>query len=282
MDMIERGDLHQIQRTGLEILDAFVAICSQHHLRYYLNAGTLLGAVRHQGFIPWDDDIDVCMPRSDYESFLKHAEKELPSHLRPVWFRNQDRNEHPQYHCQIVDLNVPVIQHIAEEPRKTWAWIDVFPLDGMPEGRLRRKAHGMYLLYRRARIQLSMFERNVNVKKSRRPWHEKAVIALYRTTGIGKRSDPFKMMEKLDRALKRYPETEYPIWINLMGAYKLKESFPADAYGQGTRCQFEGRTVTGPEKTDLILRTIYGDYMTPRPPEQDETHLLEILKTDKK
>lgn len=274
-------DIRRLQQAELEIFDAFTAICRKHNLQYFLNAGTLLGAVRHQGFIPWDDDMDICMPRTDYERFLGYAQKELPSRLRPIWFRNQAREELPQFHCQIVNLSFPIIQRIAEQPRKTYAWIDVFPLDGMPQNCFIRKIHGLYLLYRRARIQLSMFERNVNVKKTGRPWHERLIIRLYRITGFGRHSDPFKMMDKLERALKRFPETKYPHWVNLMGAYKLKETFPKELYGRGTVLRFEGREASGPSDADTILKTLYGDYMTPVKPKNSDDHQLFLDLTRK-
>ena len=192
-------DLRRYQLDLLEILDAFTAICREKGLRYYLNAGTLLGAVRHGGFIPWDDDIDVCMPRGDYECFLSCAP--------------------------------------------------------------------------------AMLEQNVNVHKRGRPWHERAVIALYRATGIGKGSDTFRMMEKLDRALRRCPADESPVWVNFMGAYKLKESFPADAYGAGVPCVFEGRELMIPRQSARILTQLYGDYMIPRMPSEEDSHRI-VRRTD--
>ena len=173
----------------------------------------------------------------------------------------------------------PIVRESYRIPRETFAWIDVFPLDGMPGGRLHRKLHGLELLYRRARVQLSMFEQNVNVHKRGRPWHERAVIALYRATGIGKGSDTFRMMEKLDRALRRCPADESPVWVNFMGAYKLKESFPADAYGAGVPCVFEGRELMIPRQSARILTQLYGDYMIPRMPSEEDSHRI-VRRTD--
>lgn len=273
-------ELRTLQLAELKILDEFVRICGEHQLRYYLNAGTLLGAVRHKGFIPWDDDIDLCMPRSDYERFLAVVDSSLPENMRAVHFRTQKEGELLQYSCQIIDLDVPLIQRIAGIPRETCAWIDVFPMDGMPKNGICRKIHGFHLLYRRAMMQFSMFDRNVNVKKAGRPFHERALIKLCQRTHIGKRLSPRGEMEKLDRVLKKYPDDKSVPWINFMGAYKLKETFPADFYGDGTAFEFEGRRLPGPEKAHEILTALFGDYMTLRPPAAEEGHNLEFREKE--
>ena len=73
--------VRQIQLGELSLLEKYIEICSKYNLRYYALGGTLLGAVRHKGFIPWDDDMDLGMPRKDYEKFLEICKKELPDHV---------------------------------------------------------------------------------------------------------------------------------------------------------------------------------------------------------
>ena len=268
--LLEPIDCREMQKAELKILDSFLEVCERHRFRYYLNAGTLLGAVRHQGFIPWDDDIDVCMPRPDYEQFLKYAPSELADGLRLHWFGNQARGEHLQYSGQIQDTGFPVVQMIARREKETYAWIDVFPMDGMPENPIGRKIHALHLLYLRARIQASMFDLNVNIHKKGRPFHERLAIWMITRLKWGSSGDTDALMKKLDAALKKYPADQSGLWINFMGAYKTKETVPAAVYGQGAVLPFEGRACAVPASPEVVLTRLYGDYMTPVKPDSSE------------
>ena len=122
---MDNEKLQKLQHVELDMAKAIIAICDKYHLRYYMLGGTLLGAIRHKGFIPWDDDIDLGMPRSDYEKLLEHT-NELPNNLKLVYYLNQDETR-PNYYYQIRDLNTNVVQHIANKDIQTNAWIDIFP-----------------------------------------------------------------------------------------------------------------------------------------------------------
>lgn len=124
-----KGDtkLRQLQKTELSILKRFKQICDKHHLRYYLYGGTLLGAVRHEGFIPWDDDVDVCMPYSDYEIFLNVAKKELGE---DYFLQTSESDKHFVAPFAKIRLNNSTFldSKFAKRHINHGIWIDIFPL----------------------------------------------------------------------------------------------------------------------------------------------------------
>jgi hypothetical protein len=119
----------------LDMVEVFLDICEKHHLRYFAVGGTLLGAVRHRGFIPWDDDVDLAMPRKDYERFLEVAPAMLPEHLALTNKRNEPDNPH-LYFSRIRNRNTTHITKFAQECRiNHGVFIDIFPEDGLPTGK---------------------------------------------------------------------------------------------------------------------------------------------------
>ena len=118
----------EIQEQLYRILCSFDDYCRKHEIRYYLCAGTLLGAVRHQGFIPWDDDIDVIVPRPDYMKLIECTKKEpIAEHLDFICFEN---GKFDVPHGKVIDERIAVEEEVIT--MDNFLWIDVFPVDGLP------------------------------------------------------------------------------------------------------------------------------------------------------
>ena len=129
--------LRQLQLTMLETLKVLDTFCRKHNIKYSLYAGTLLGAVRHQGFIPWDDDLDVCMSREEYDRFIALWEEE-----QPEGYILQNKENTPAYWQSFSKIRKDHTTFLQEEREAgkfhTGVFLDIFPLDRMPNGKLSR------------------------------------------------------------------------------------------------------------------------------------------------
>lgn len=260
--------LRDLQLVELEILKEFIRICKKYKLRYYCLGGTLLGAVRHKGFIPWDDDIDVGMPRPDFIKFEKIVRQELPEHLKYY-----DYKENPKYRYYVpkmTDSRVKVIDASASVETEREAWIDIFPMDGMPGNACKRKIHSTRLLIARMRLNYSMFSTNVDMKRDR-IWYEKLLIKMGTFLPVERILDTSKEFARLDRMMQKYAYDESEYVVNFMGVHKLKEMFHKKNYGKGSWYPFEDIFIWGPENYDFVLKQMYGDYMT-FPSEEERNH----------
>lgn len=251
--------LSEVQAMILDIFDPVYRFLKERNLTHYMLGGTLLGAIRHKGFIPWDDDMDLGLPRKDYDYFLAHIQEALPEHLRLETYENTPG--HHYYFSRIVDTRHAMRRLGSLEERSENVWIDIFPLDGMPNNPLTRRIHMARLLVTRALYHISCFEK-VNLKRPNRPLSERIVIRFVEITGFGRRSDTGKKLNQLDRLLRKYPLEESNYICNFMGQYKFREMFPKRWYGKGTLYPFEQYMLMGPDDYDAVLSQMYGDYMT--------------------
>lgn len=271
------GDLRKLQMVELAMLKEVVRICEKHHLTYYLSAGTFLGAVRHKGFIPWDDDADVRMPRPDYEKLLEI----LPGELRaPYTIKHflYDSSVH-RYYLRINDPRVKLKRTHSKTGEISNAWLDVFPLDGMPKNKLHNKLRQFRLLYRRMWMQISVFDEIVTLNKKRSRL-ENMIIAVVRHTPIQHWVKYDKMWKKLDKAMKACKAETAEYYVNFMGMYKFKDMIPKSVYGNGASYRFEDADFNGPEDYDAFLTKLYGDYMKLPPVETRNKHMTKIASID--
>ncbi len=264
--------LHQVD---LEIVKEVVAICEKHGFTYFMLGGTMLGAIRHKGFIPWDDDIDLGIPRKDYDRFLAIAPKELSKHLKLVNYHTD-----PEYHyyiARILDTETKVEEErIGNDNRFTNASIDIFPVDGTPNNNVLRKVYFFRVLYHRALMSLC-YKDSIDRKRPRGT-AEKVLLWVMERLPVEKMTTPYKQKEKIDKLLRKQKVEGSKFIGNIMGAYRTKEIVPAEFYGKGKMYPFEDIELRGMEMADEYLKWTYGDYMQLPPEDKRKTHfkILEI------
>lgn len=268
-------DLRRLQLAELEILKDTIRICNENNLTYYMLGGTLLGAVRHKGFIPWDDDIDIGLIRADYEKFLGIAPKQLKKGLCLQTY--QGTEEYLHYPAKVVDEQIKLLSNMTGHEQVIPAWVDIFPLDGMPNNYIQSKLHQFRLLAERAIFKFSCFDEVVSINTRNRPFVERALIWIGKHTKIGRGVDSKKQLDRIDRDLKRYSTGTSTYYINFMGAYKTKEMFPKSYYGDGKLYDFEDISIVGPINADAVLKQMYGDYMKYPPESERNKHLTEVV-----
>ena len=123
--------LEEIHKEETEILKKFISFCDENNLTYYICGGTLLGAIRHKGFIPWDDDIDVMMPRNEFEKLEKILnEKKIAENLSFISYDNG--NMHYPF-GKVINTNIKIDDSCVKDKLEQYLWIDIFPMDGIPE-----------------------------------------------------------------------------------------------------------------------------------------------------
>lgn len=266
----------KIQAIDLETFKKFKIVCESHNLRYIALGGTMLGAVRHNGFIPWDDDIDIGMPRKDYELFINKIYKELPDNYQ---IRNYKTDINYRYYItRILDLRHPIVETRNKNiEANTYVSIDIFPLDGLPSNYLVRKFHEFKIMLHRAKMSLAYF--NTIDQNRKRNNGEKFLISILTRIPVYKIFNPQKEKGKIDKLLQKYDFDKSSYFCNLMGAYRTKEVFPKSYYGKIKEYDFENTKINGVEKYDSYLKDMYGDYMSiPNSEEIDNKLHFELMK----
>lgn len=273
-------NLRKMQKAELELLKAFLKICKKHNLRYFMLGGTFLGAVRHKGFIPWDDDIDIGMPRKDYKKFISFAKTEFKDNLSILNYK--DGTSYDKYFIKIIDKNIKFKRNDSINNDKFFnLWIDIFPLDGMPMGYISFKIHQFRLLFNRLLLQYSKFKTGVNIKK-KRGFLEFLLIKFGYFVSKFIKFNTIKQLNKIDYLLTKYDYESSKFVVNFMGAYKFKEMFEKIIYEDVVEYDFEDLKLFGPRNYDLVLTQMYGNYMEPPAESQRFSHsiIFEDIKNE--
>lgn len=271
--------LNETQCYIMQVLNSVIGILDELEIPYYMQGGTMLGAIRHQGFIPWDDDVDLGIPREAYDRLLKEVSAKLPENLELRTY--EDQTDHHYYFARIVDTRYQIRRMGSLEERLENVWVDLFPLDGMPNGSIARTWHKMRLTTVRLKYHLSCFEK-VNIKRPGRPLIERMIIRFAMLTRVGKWFNTRRQLDKMDALLKKYPPEQSDWLVNFMGqtSYRFNEMFKKEVYGVRTMYPFEDMQLVGPERYDEYLRSLYGEYMIPPKESDRNAHVSELVPVE--
>lgn len=241
--------LEQMQRIELDLLVEFDKLCRQEGLRYYMDGGTLLGAMCYQGFIPWDDDIDLKMPRPDYQRFLTLGHK-LPGHI----LLEVPGKDHPGYlFTKLVDDRTVLIEE-GEAEKTTGVYLDIFPMDGHPEDEKIRKAHLARLARWNTRFHLAQtgFSRLCQASSPVTRLKGRLYRLLYRPAGI---------IRRLNRLAEKYPyDGARRVGLVIEGDGE-KECFPKAWLEPAVELEFEGHRFFAPPGYRAHMAKFYGDHV---------------------
>lgn len=266
--------IEDIHKIDLKILKEYLKICKKHKLKYYIIGGTFLGAVRHKGFIPWDDDMDIAMPRKDFDKFLKIANADLPKNMKLITFENDENYRY--YLPRIVDLNTKIIEKRYENTNITSnIFIDIFPIDGTPNNFILRKLYYLRILFNR--MLVSYYYIDTIDPSRKRKLYEQILIGIAKIIPTKKIINPNKVLNKIDNMLRKYKIEKSKYIGTIMGAYRTREIVPKEYFGIPSEYEFEGQKLTGPEMYDEYLTHMYGDYMK-IPDNKNENRHLDVSK----
>ena len=257
--------LQEVQKIELNLLTQFDQICRGQEFRYSLAGGSLIGAVRHQGFIPWDDDIDVIMPRPDYDRFIKYCQTEKI----PFQLMHYETDEHyNSLITKILDPKTKLVDEVTPTGLELGVNIDVFPVEGL--GRSKKEALRLYRKTEWSRELLNAaawgsFQRS----KTHRLILEPVRFVLF---VISRFISPKKLLRKVERIHRECSFDHSQFAGDVCGSYRRREIMEQPIFADYMDIPFENCYFRVMKRYHDFLTNIYGDYMMLPPPEQRKTH----------
>lgn len=250
--------LRRMQLLQLDMIKELDRVCRAHDIKYCMSYGTMIGAIRHKGYIPWDDDADISMLREEYETF-----KSVAHELDPAICYFQDHTTDPDYRWGYGKLRRTgtTFVRLGQEHLKckTGVFIDIFPLDDIPDRPLARSLHTLKCFLLRKAL-----------------WSE---VGKYSARGLERQcyrllsripvKTIFAQLEKMSSASKNHrPNRVRTLTFPLFRKNSLRKEWFLDR----KEYEFEGHLFFGPADYDGYLTSQYGDYMTPPPEHEREQH----------
>lgn len=257
--------LKEIQEIELKLLEKFDSICMQNDLRYSLGGGSLLGAIRHKGFIPWDDDIDIIMPRPDYDRFLSLCRRNDDSFSLLTY---DTCDGYYGLFAKMWDPDTIIEDEDLNLGPQIGVNIDLFPLDGL--GRTEREATRIFrkTSWKRELLTAAVWKRYFR-SKTHSFWIEPIRLLLFIYSRI---LDPKKLLRAVDEENLKHPFDQSLYAGCVCGSYRKKEIMKKSTFENYINVEFEGQLFKCIRNYDEYLTKHYGDYMRLPPEEKRVTH----------
>lgn len=260
-------EVKKLWKVQLDMLEEFMRICRKYDLRWQMNGGSLIGAMRHQGYIPWDDDLDVIMPRADYEKFAEVVQAELPEPY--VYVNDALEPEDSRGHAKIRNSNTAWL----DTNRLVWKsrcnqgiFIDIIPTDDVPKDMKKRVALLKKYAFRKELIKYTA-RRIIGSPMAR---CRKLIVRIGSTIATVLQGGHVRAVNKTEDVIRKYkfaPDEErmtgLATWCSLFKQYEKGFFRGEDVWGELIEVPFEYLMVKVPKAYDTILTTSFGDWRTP-------------------
>ena len=263
--------LHEIL---LIITDEIDKICRSNRITYSLYGGTLLGAVRHQGFIPWDDDLDIAMLREDYTRFIKVCQNELGSNFNLITYENTPEYGYNFAKVTLKGTRVKEGNYLKE--KQSEIWVDVFPLDNVPQNSFEK-----YIQKTKNYFYIKLLEERFDGLTKNEKNYKK--ILAYKMLNLINRVVSAQYIKKKNQSnCLKYDNSRTMYISSMSSSYGYdKETIPREIFDSITEYKFEDRRYLGVKNYDYWLKRVFGNYMELPPIEKRQTHgLTDVFFSD--
>lgn len=266
---MKKISIDDVKKIELDLLIQFKKFCEEEELTFFLGGGTLLGAIRHEGFIPWDDDIDLIMPRTDYQKMIRILkEKSIGEdiQIQCVEFHN---TEYP--FVKLVNRRTLIKEKYVQEKENKSIWIDIFPLDVVPDSESECKRVCRRISFYKMLLAIS-HSKPLNASNLKKKMGKMILYPFLQLVGSK------RLAALIQKTALKFIVDESNYRMVLVWGYGMKERLPGEVFAEKVEVKFEGTVFPAPIGWHVYLSSLYGDYNTLPPENERITHEFEAWR----